>query len=105
VASGRSVRILDPRGAGWTTSPPATSPGLFICDIEVAGLKDVPPGVAFLFEELEMLRMAMAAGEKALKGTRAEDGLTVVIVSAGVLLVVVRVVVVAHLEMPMRRLI
>jgi hypothetical protein len=67
-------------------------------------LKDVPPGVAFLFEELEMLRVATAAGEYALKGTRAETGLTVIDKLAGNLLVFIRMVV-AHLEMPMRRLI
>jgi hypothetical protein len=63
--------------------------------MEVAGLKDVPLSEAFFmppvgfsdvpvalfFDELEMLRAAIVAGEATLNGMRADVGLTIMALS------------------------
>jgi len=111
------VGIFEPALNGWTTGAPATSPGLCICEMEVAGLKDValseaffmPPvgfkdvPVAFFFDELETLRAATAAGDATLNGMRADVGLTVITVSMQVSLKSFSHRVAAYLGRPKRR--
>ena len=107
------VGIFEPALNGWTTGAPATSPGLCICEMEVAGLNDValseasfmPPvgfndvPVALFFDELEMLRDAT------LNGMRADVGLTARLCQSkySCILEVVHGVVAAYLGTPGRR--
>ena len=111
------VGIFEPALNGWTAGAPATSPGLCICEMDVAGLKDVPLSeaffmpplgfkdvpVAFFLDELETLRAVTAAGDATLNGMRADVGLTIIAVSIQVSLKSCNDVVAAHLGRPKRR--